>query len=130
MCYVHSKGKELFYLQVGGPRFSDCPRLLIRYIRRYPLYMEAVSSIRKLRTRHTVVTKDLTGNSSARFLYVVHALLTLDLTASTEWVWSAGSGCFLNRDNIFLKMLLSRNSWRPELGRLTPILHSKARNDH
>jgi hypothetical protein len=34
------------------------PRLLIQYIRSYPQYPEAVSSIRNLRTRHVVVTRD------------------------------------------------------------------------
>jgi hypothetical protein len=37
---------------------SGCPRLLIKYIRRYPSYLEAVSSVRNLRTRHAAVTRD------------------------------------------------------------------------
>ncbi|KAJ4444965.1 hypothetical protein ANN_06764 [Periplaneta americana] len=41
--------------QAGGPPLIGCPRLLIQYIRRYPPYLEAVSSIRKLRTRHTEI---------------------------------------------------------------------------
>jgi hypothetical protein len=45
-------------LQAGGPSFVGCPRLLIQYIRSYPPYLEAVSSIRNLRTRHAVVTGD------------------------------------------------------------------------
>jgi hypothetical protein len=44
--------------QAGGPPPVGCPRLLIQYIRSYPPYMEAVSSIRNLRTRHAVVTAD------------------------------------------------------------------------
>jgi hypothetical protein len=28
--------------QVGGPSFVGCPRLLLQYIRSYPLYLEAV----------------------------------------------------------------------------------------
>jgi hypothetical protein len=44
--------------QAGGPPLVGCPRLLIQYIRSYPPYLEAVSSIRKLRTRHAVVTWD------------------------------------------------------------------------
>jgi hypothetical protein len=40
-----------------GPPLVGCLRLLIYYIRSYPPYMEAVSSIRNLRTRHAVVTK-------------------------------------------------------------------------
>jgi hypothetical protein len=44
--------------QAGGPPLVGCPRLLIQYIRSYPLNLEADSSIRNLRTRHTVVTRD------------------------------------------------------------------------
>jgi hypothetical protein len=44
--------------QAGGPPPVVCPRLLIQYIRSYPPYLEAVSSIRNLRTRHAVVTRD------------------------------------------------------------------------
>jgi hypothetical protein len=44
--------------QDGGPPLIGCPRLLIQYIRSYPPYLEAVSSIRNLRTRHAVVTRD------------------------------------------------------------------------
>jgi hypothetical protein len=44
--------------QAGGPPLVGCPRLLIQYIRSYPPYLEAVSSIRNLRTRHAVVTRD------------------------------------------------------------------------
>jgi hypothetical protein len=43
--------------QAGGPPLVDCPRLLIQYIRSYPPYLEAVSSIRNLRTRCTLVTR-------------------------------------------------------------------------
>jgi hypothetical protein len=44
--------------QAGEPTPVGCPRLLIHYIRSYPPYLEAVSSIRNLRTRHAVVTRD------------------------------------------------------------------------
>jgi hypothetical protein len=44
--------------QAGGPPLVGCPRLLIQYIRSYPPYLEAVSSIRNLRTRHAAVTRD------------------------------------------------------------------------
>jgi hypothetical protein len=44
--------------QAGGPSPVGCPRLLIQYIRCYPPYLEAVSSIRNLRTRHAVVTRN------------------------------------------------------------------------
>jgi hypothetical protein len=44
--------------QAGWPPLVGCPRLLIQYIRSYPPYLEAFSSIRNLRTRHAVVTRD------------------------------------------------------------------------
>jgi hypothetical protein len=44
--------------QAGGPPLVGCPRLLIQYIRSYLPYLEVVSSIRNLRTRHAVVTRD------------------------------------------------------------------------
>jgi hypothetical protein len=44
--------------QAGGPPIVGCPRLLIQYIRSYPPYVEAVSSIRNPRIRHAVVTVD------------------------------------------------------------------------
>jgi hypothetical protein len=44
--------------QAGGPPPVGCTRLLIQYILSYPPYLETVSSIRNLRTRHAVVTGD------------------------------------------------------------------------
>jgi hypothetical protein len=44
--------------QTGGPPLVGCPRLLIQYIRSYHPYLEAVPSIRTLRTRHAVVTRN------------------------------------------------------------------------
>jgi hypothetical protein len=41
-----------------GPPLVGCPQLLIQYIRSYPPYLEAVSFIRNLRTRHAVVTRN------------------------------------------------------------------------
>jgi hypothetical protein len=41
--------------QRGGPLLVGCPLLLIQYICRYCPYLEAVSSIRNLRTLHAVV---------------------------------------------------------------------------
>jgi hypothetical protein len=41
-----------------GPPLDGFPRLLIHYIRGYSSYPEAVCTIRKLRTRHAVVTRD------------------------------------------------------------------------
>jgi hypothetical protein len=44
--------------QAGAPPLVGCPRMLIQYICSYPPYLEAVSSIRNVRTRHVVVTRD------------------------------------------------------------------------
>jgi hypothetical protein len=44
--------------QTGEPSPVGCSLLLIQYICSYPPYLEAVSSIGKLRTRHAVVTGD------------------------------------------------------------------------
>jgi hypothetical protein len=51
----------MFKPQAGGPPLVGCPQLLIQYIRSYPPYLEAVSSIRNLRTRHAMVTSDPPG---------------------------------------------------------------------
>jgi hypothetical protein len=40
-----------------GPTLVVCPRLLTQYIRSYPPYLEAVSSIHKLKTCHAVMTR-------------------------------------------------------------------------
>jgi hypothetical protein len=50
--------------KAGGPPIVGCPRLFIQYIRSYPPYLEPVSSIRNLRTRHAVVTRDPPNMSS------------------------------------------------------------------
>jgi hypothetical protein len=65
--------------KAGGPLLVGRPRLLIQYIHGCPAYVEGVVSIRNLRTRHAVVTRDppvrlsieLTFNSNYRnvFLY-------------------------------------------------------------
>jgi hypothetical protein len=44
--------------QAGEASIVGCPRLLIHYIRSYPPYLEAISSIRNLRMRHAVMTTD------------------------------------------------------------------------
>jgi hypothetical protein len=43
--------------QAGGPPLVGCSQLLIQHIHSYPPYVESVSSIRNLRTRHAVVTR-------------------------------------------------------------------------
>jgi hypothetical protein len=45
-------------LHAGGPPLVGSPRLLIQYIHSYPPCLEGVSSIRNMRTRHAVVTRD------------------------------------------------------------------------
>jgi hypothetical protein len=45
-------------LQAEGPPLVGYPRLLIQYICSYLPYLEAVSSIRNLRTRHAAVMRD------------------------------------------------------------------------
>jgi hypothetical protein len=46
------------HIHAGELPFVGCPRLLIQYIRNYRPYLEAVSCIRHLRTRHAMVTRD------------------------------------------------------------------------
>jgi hypothetical protein len=43
--------------QAGGPPLIGCPRLLIQYIRSHLLYLDIITSIRNLRTRHAMVTR-------------------------------------------------------------------------
>jgi hypothetical protein len=89
--FVTFRNKLIFFLrwevvsptpksQPGGPLLVGCPRLLIQYIRRYPLCLEAVSSNRNLRTRHAIVTRDS---------------LNMDLSNSFCWLYSPwGPGLF------------------------------------
>jgi hypothetical protein len=56
--------------QVGGPYLFGCPRLLIQYIPSYSPYLEAVSSIRNLRTRHALVTRDPPNIDSYIYTYI------------------------------------------------------------
>jgi hypothetical protein len=44
--------------KAGVPPLVGCQRLFIRYIRSYTPHLEAFSSVRNLRTRHAVVTRD------------------------------------------------------------------------
>jgi hypothetical protein len=48
--------------QAGVPPLVGCSRLLIQCIHRHPPHLEAVSSIRNLRKRHAVVTRDQLNN--------------------------------------------------------------------
>jgi hypothetical protein len=60
--------------QAGGPSLVGCPRLLIQYIRSYPQYLETVSSIRNLRTRHAVVTRDPPNMDLLVLILIFHLL--------------------------------------------------------
>jgi hypothetical protein len=55
--------------QAGGPAPVGCPRLLIQYIRSYPPYLEAVSSIHNLKMCHAVVTGDPLNMGSLPFMF-------------------------------------------------------------
>jgi hypothetical protein len=44
--------------QARGPPLVGCPRVLIQCVCSYPTYLEAVSYIPNLTTRHDTVTKD------------------------------------------------------------------------
>jgi hypothetical protein len=56
--------------QAGVPPLIGCPRLLIQYNRSCPPYMEAVSSIRNLRTRCILVTRDPLNMGLYRLLLI------------------------------------------------------------
>jgi hypothetical protein len=62
------------YPQAKGPPLVGCPRLFIQYIRSYPPYLEAISSIRNQRTCHAVVTSDppnmASPNNISRYMKV------------------------------------------------------------
>jgi len=55
-------------LQAGGPPLVHCSRLFIQHIQSCPTYLEAVSSIRSLRTRHAVLTLNHFTLITGRFL--------------------------------------------------------------
>jgi hypothetical protein len=44
--------------QAGGPSLVGCQRLLIQNVCSFPLYLETVSCIRNLKTRHAMMTSD------------------------------------------------------------------------
>jgi hypothetical protein len=78
-------------LQAGGPPFVGCPRLLIQYIRSYRPYLEAISFIRSLRTRHPVVTRDPLNME----LYALFALTFINSAFCphvfyTDFLWFCG----------------------------------------
>jgi hypothetical protein len=61
--------------QAGEPSPVGCPRLLIQFIRSYPPYLEAVSSVRHLRTRQAVVTRDPLNVDSVTIQFTNHELI-------------------------------------------------------
>jgi hypothetical protein len=78
--------KLIFYTEflantlAGGPPLVGCPRLLIQYIRSYPPYLEVVSSICNLRTRHAMVTRD-PHNMAGSYISV-----QISCTRAYEWI--------------------------------------------
>jgi hypothetical protein len=62
--------------QASGPPLVDCPQLLIQYIRSYPPYQEAVSSICNLRKHQEVVTRDQ-PNMGNNFIIDINTNLTV-----------------------------------------------------
>jgi hypothetical protein len=65
--------------QAEGPPLVGCPRLFIQYIRSYAPYLEVVSFIRHLRTRHAVVTMDPINMEGAH-----NMLIKLSFTKNNE----------------------------------------------
>jgi hypothetical protein len=73
--------------QVGGPPLFGCPRLLIRHIGSYPLYLEAVGPIRNLKGQDHV--EDLCIEQSSvqiTFEAVDWTHLTQDTAPLAEYV--------------------------------------------
>jgi hypothetical protein len=71
--------------QAGGPPFVGCPRLLILYVCSYPIYLEAVSSICNLRTRHVVVTKDPPNLATSLHIFTKHGCCDWFIPAAPNW---------------------------------------------
>jgi hypothetical protein len=68
-------------LKSEGPPLVGCMLLLIHHIRRHPPHLEAVSSIRNLRTRHAVVRRDPSdmGIEIMEILFLVLPIFTIIL---------------------------------------------------
>jgi hypothetical protein len=74
--------------KAGGSPLVGCPRLLIQYIHSYPPYLEAVFSIRILKTRHTVVTKDSRSIALWHIPCQINGIWTQNFSSttwSTKW---------------------------------------------
>jgi hypothetical protein len=74
-------------IQPPNWRITPCPRLLIRYIRSHPPYLEAVCFIRNLRTRHAAVTGDSlnTGYEMTQYKICVAVSKTPRLRKNCSW---------------------------------------------
>jgi hypothetical protein len=70
--------------QAEGPPLLCSPRLLIQYIHSYPSYLEVVSSIRNLRMRHAVVTRDPSNMDRAKYYTLISRRWTVCVTAWNE----------------------------------------------
>jgi hypothetical protein len=71
----------------GSQPLFGCPRLLIQYIYSYPSYLEAASSIRNLRTRHAVVSRDppnIVHFDIKLFLWILWHLIPFACTCNTQ----------------------------------------------
>jgi hypothetical protein len=69
--------------QAGEPPIVACPRLIIQYIRSYPSYLEVISSIHNLRTRHVVFSFNIIQTKlqlTIRNLNPSHPLLSKSVT--------------------------------------------------
>ncbi|KDR20055.1 hypothetical protein L798_05448 [Zootermopsis nevadensis] len=58
MYFKNVAGPYTIQMSVLNPPLVGCLRLLIQHIHNYPPYLKAFSSIRNLRTRHAMVTRD------------------------------------------------------------------------
>jgi hypothetical protein len=67
--------------QAGRPPLVGCPRLLNQCIHSYPPYLEGVSSIRNLRTRHAVVTRDQLN----AYLYPSQSTIRMIKSSTMRW---------------------------------------------
>jgi hypothetical protein len=76
-----------------------CPRPLIQYIRIFSPYLDRVTSIRNLRTRHAVVTRD-PPNMAESFHILLNSLVTLNQPFNT--IYSDLLTLMLNKVQIFI----------------------------
>jgi hypothetical protein len=87
--------------QAGDSPLVGCPRLFIQYIRSYPPYLEDVSSIRNLRTRHAVVTRDpLNMDCRITIIYYVEVILHVSTFSRSSSGVTRNQTKFLNCLNI------------------------------